>query len=109
VLFAWGGAVARVPEASTPLAHRATTWVTHPFGVWEDPADDEACVEWVRSFRRAIADHATGGVYLNFIGAEGEDRVRSAFGEATYARLQEVKGQYDPDNVFRGNQNIRPA
>jgi FAD/FMN-containing dehydrogenase len=48
-------------------------------------------------------------VYLNFIGDEGEHRVRSAFGEEKYQRLAAIKAQYDPDNVFRGNQNIKPA
>ena len=55
----------------------------------------------------SFAPWATGGVYLNFIGDEGEERVRAAFGEP-YDRLAAVKAQYDPENVFRGNQNIRP-
>jgi len=108
LLLPWGGAVARVGEDATPMTKRSTTWITHPFAVWEDAADDAENIEWAKAFRRDIAQHATGGVYLNFIGDEGEDRVRAAYGEAKYTRLAGIKGEWDPTNVFRGNQNIRP-
>ena len=93
---------------STPLASRNARWITHPFALWDDPADTSANVDWARSFRRDIAAFATDGVYLNFIGNEGQDRIRAAFGPANYARLAAVKAEYDPANVFRGNQNIAP-
>jgi FAD/FMN-containing dehydrogenase len=109
ILFPWGGAVARVPEGSTPMTKRDSTWLTHPFAVWEDPKDDAANIAWARSFRDEIAGYTNGGIYLNFIGAEGDDRVRAAYGDANYARLAQVKAEYDPGNLFRGNQNIRPA
>lgn len=109
ILFGWGGAAGRVPEDETPLTNREAAWVTHPFAVWQAPLDDHVNIEWVRQFRRAIAPWATGGVYLNFIGHEGEGRIRKAYGDAKYRRLAEVKSEYDPDNVFRGNQNIAPA
>jgi FAD/FMN-containing dehydrogenase len=109
ILFPWGGAIARIGEDETPIAHRATPWVTHPFAIWLDPEDTPAAIAWARKFRRDIAQHTNGGVYLNYIGNEGEERVRAAFGEAKYARLAEIKARYDPENVFRGNQNIRPA
>lgn len=109
ILFPWGGAIAHVPEDATPIAHRGTAWVTHPFAIWDDPEDDGAAIAWARKFRRDIAAHTSGGVWLNYIGNEGEDRVRAAFGEVKYARLAAVKAEYDPQNVFRGNQNIRPA
>ena len=108
ILLPWGGQVARVPASRSPLAQRSARWVTHPFAVWEDPADDEANIAWVRRFRQDVAPYTTGGVYLNFIGAEGQDRVRDAFGPENHARLVEVKTAWDPDNVFRGNQNITP-
>jgi FAD/FMN-containing dehydrogenase len=109
ILFAWGGAAGRVAEEATPLTNRSAPWVTHPFAVWQDPREDEANIDWVRRFRRDIAPFANGGVYLNFIGAEGTDRIRQAYGEAKYDRLRQVKQEYDPQNVFRGNQNIAPA
>jgi FAD/FMN-containing dehydrogenase len=109
IFFRWGGAVSRVEEESTPLTHRHSAWVSHPFAVWQDPLADHANIEWVRQFRREIAPYANGGVYLNFIGNEGEGRIRKAFGEAKYRRLAAIKAEYDPENVFRGNQNIAPA
>jgi FAD/FMN-containing dehydrogenase len=109
LLIPWGGAVARVDEDATPMAGRSVSWITHPFAVWEDPSDSGKNIEWARSFRRDIASYANGGTYLNFIGDEGEDRVRAAYGDAKYARLAGIKGEWDPKNVFRGNQNIKPA
>ena len=74
-----------------------------------DPADTDANIAWARNFRRDIAKYTNGGVYLNFIGNEGQDRVRAAYGDDNYRRLAQVKAEWDPKNVFRGNQNIEPA
>ena len=63
----------------------------------------------MKQFRQDIAPHTTGGVWLNFIGDEGQDRIMAAYGEQNYRRLSKVKAQFDPDNTFRGNQNILPA
>lgn len=109
ILLPWGGAVARVEEGATPMTKRDSTWLTHPFAVWEEAKDDDVNIAWARGFRDDIAAYTNGGIYLNFIGIEGEDRVRAAYGEANYARLAQVKAEYDPGNLFRGNQNIRPA
>jgi FAD/FMN-containing dehydrogenase len=109
LLVPWGGAVAGVPDGATPLTHRNVRWITHPFAMWEDPADTEANIEWARGFRRDIARYTNGGVYLNFIGNEGQDRIRDAFGAGNYDRLAGIKAEWDPENVFRGNQNIQPA
>ena len=81
----------------------------HPFATWESAADDAINIVWARDSNAAMRPYATGGVYLNFIGDEGQDRIRAAYGEENYRRLAEIKAQYDPDNVFRGNQNIMPA
>ena len=108
IFLPWGGAVARVPEDATPLANRNAAWVSHPFAVWDDPGRDEENIAWVRDYRRDVAAHTNGGVYLNFIGAEGAERIRDAFGEERLARLVDVKTEYDPGNVFRSNQNIAP-
>jgi FAD/FMN-containing dehydrogenase len=109
LMVRWGGAIARVPDDATPLSHRSARWVTHPFATWEDPADTAANIEWVRAFREDIDRYTNGGTYLNFIGTEGQARIRAAYGEANYARLSGIKRRFDPDNTFRGNQNIEPA
>jgi hypothetical protein len=109
LLLPWGGAVAQIPEFATPLAHRSARWIAHPFAIWPGPAGTERSIGWVQALRRDIAGYANGGAYLNFIGDEGPDRVRAAYGEANYGRLAAVKAEWDPGNVFRGNQNIIPA
>jgi FAD/FMN-containing dehydrogenase len=105
LLIPWGGAVAR--QADTPMAKRDAAFVVHPFAVWDDPARDVEHIAWGRHGREAFAPWATGGTYLNFIGDEGDARVKAAFGPA-YERLVDVKTAYDPENVFAGNQNIKP-
>ena len=109
LLLPWGGALARVDADATPMSQRSARWVTHPFATWEDPADDAANIAWVRDYREANAPFTTGGVYLNFIGNEGDERIEAAFGAEKLKRLTQIKSEYDPGNVFSGNQNIRPA
>jgi FAD/FMN-containing dehydrogenase len=109
ILLPWGGAIARVDEDATPMTNRQVRWITHPFAMWEAHEDATANIEWAQGFRRDIAHHTNGGIYLNFIGQEGEARIRAAYGDEKYARLQRIKAEWDPGNVFQGNQNIRPA
>ncbi|MFF0277161.1 FAD-binding oxidoreductase [Streptomyces sp. NPDC094447] len=108
VLFMQGGAVAAGAD-SYPQPWRLAPWAVHPFATWEDPAMDEAEIQWVRDVRADARPWAIDSVYLNFVGAEGEHRVVSSFGEENYRRLAAVKAVYDPENVFRFNQNIVPA
>ncbi|MEU0949582.1 FAD-binding oxidoreductase [Streptomyces canus] len=108
ILFPLGGAIADGPR-DFPVPYRDAQWVAHPFGIWEDPADDERCVQWVRGVRTEVQPWSTGAVYLNFIGDEGADRVVAGVGTENTRRLSEVKRRYDPDNVFRFNHNITPA
>ena len=93
---------------STAYAHRDAQFVMNVHGRWEDPADDERCIGWARDFFNASAPFASGGVYVNFLTADEGDRVRSAYGP-NYDRLAQVKRKYDPNNLFRMNQNIKPA
>jgi FAD/FMN-containing dehydrogenase len=75
---------------------------------WEQAADDDRCIAWARQLFDAMAPHAMGSVYVNFMSADEADRVPAAFG-ANYARLAAIKAKYDPANLFRMNQNIQPA
>lgn len=103
-----GGAVARVPPEATAFAHRRSRFAVNIVTMWTDPADNDRNIAWARAFSDALQPHANGGVYVNFLGDEGEARVQAAYGEETYARLQRIKARYDPRNVFHLNQNIRP-
>lgn len=107
VMFPQGGAVARGPS-EYPVPWRRAPWAVHPFGLWEDPADDERAMRWGKGMRADLRPWSIGAVYLNFIGAEGEDRVIAGLGLENYQRLARVKARYDPDNVFHLNQNIKP-
>jgi hypothetical protein len=105
-LIPWGGAVARPTD--TPMANRDAAWVFHPFGVWESEDDDERNIGWARQATVRMRPISTGVTYLNFIGDEGPDRIRAAFGDA-YQRLSAIKAEYDPSNLFCRNQNIKPS
>lgn len=106
--IALGGATTRPTPESTAYAHRDAQFVMNVHGRWEDPTDDKRCIAWTRDFFNASAPFASGGVYVNFLTADEGDRVRTAYGP-NYDRLAQVKRKYDPDNLFRMNQNIKPA
>ena len=108
-MFPAGGAVQDVADDATPLTSRHANWHLHPFCVWQGEAHDANCIGWARGIRTAFQPFSTGGVYLNFIGNEGQDRVVAAYGRQKYDRLAQIKAIWDPDNVFHGNQNIKPA
>lgn len=105
-----GGAVARVPPEATAFGDRSMRWMLSLDAIWSSPSDDAANIGWVRGLWQDMQRHSTGRLYLNFPGlGEGDSLVRDAFGPNTYARLQQVKRRYDPENIFHLNQNIRPA
>ncbi len=106
IMFHVAGAVTRVPEEATAFTGRAQGHEVNVNAVMGPGDPDDR--EWCRNFFQALQRHGTGGVYVNFLMAEGEDRVRSAYGPAKYARLSALKSRWDPDNVFRMNQNIAP-
>jgi FAD/FMN-containing dehydrogenase len=103
-----GEAVSRVPAAATAYTHRDAQFVLNVHGRWGDPARDAACINWARELFRAAGPFATGGVYVNFLTQEEGDRIPAAYG-GNYDRLVRLKSRYDPTNLFRVNQNIRPA
>jgi FAD/FMN-containing dehydrogenase len=104
-----GGAAARVPADASAFPHRTAPYVMNFMSRWTDPAQDDECLAWLRNSYASLEEHMTGGAYINFLGDEGTDRVQAAYGPGTWERLQAIKAQYDPDNVFHRNQNITPA
>jgi FAD/FMN-containing dehydrogenase len=110
IVFQLGGAVGRVPADATAFGQRHAGHDVNINAVWlADDPDPDRHVQWTREAYAALEPFSSGRTYVNFIGDEGRDRVRAAYGEEKYARLVELKRTYDPDNVFRLNQNIDPA
>ena len=109
ILMPGGGAIARVPEDATAFGQRNAPFNVHFLSMWADPADDEQNIRHTRNLSAAMKPWSTGRAYLNFIGDEGPGRVEAAYGPDRYARLQQIKRIWDPENVFRHNQNITPA
>ena len=108
IIFRHGGAVARVPDHATAFSHRADAYLAHPIAAWENPADTDRHLDWIRRCSAALRPATTGGVYLNFEPDEGVGKVRAGYGEEKYARLAALKARWDPENLFRFNQNIEP-
>jgi FAD/FMN-containing dehydrogenase len=107
IIFRIGQGVTAVPEDATAFSHRDANYLFHPISVWTDAADDARLIAANRAFADAMRPYSTGGAYLNF--TPEADRVRDAYGERKYERLVALKDKYDPDNLFRLNQNIEPS
>ena len=108
VLEHFHGAVNRVPRDATAFVERGAAYNVAIVGVWQDKGDAERCIAWARGVYDALHPWSTGSVYVNYLGVGDEpERVKEAFG-ANYDRLVGVKQKYDPDNLFRANQNISP-
>jgi FAD/FMN-containing dehydrogenase len=103
-----GGAMARVAAKDTAWPNRDAHFIMNAHTRWRDKAQDSACVAWARQLFEATAPFAAGSVYVNFMPGDETDRVEKAYGP-NYRRLAEIKRRYDPDNLFRMNQNIRPT
>lgn len=104
-----GGAMGDPAETDAAFSGR---WAEYIFKIncrWEDPADDEDNIAWTRDLFGDVSEHAPDGVYVNYLARDDEDRIRAAYGDETFERLQAVKDAYDPDNVLRVNQNIPPS
>ncbi len=106
-----GGAVSRVDGGATAFTHRDVEYSFMSLGVCAAAAEVQKCVEWARKFWDAMKPYSTGAVYVNYLGREadeGPERIKAAYGPEKYARLAALKNRYDPSNLFRLNQNIKP-
>jgi FAD/FMN-containing dehydrogenase len=101
------GAMNRVGPGETAFGHRDSSYNLLITSMWTEGRDAEQNIAWTRTLAEAVSPFATGGVYVNYLGSEGQDRVRSAYG-ANFDRLAAIKQKYDPQNLFRLNQNIEP-
>jgi FAD/FMN-containing dehydrogenase len=103
------GSQKEADPALGPVAYRQAAFNVSAMAVWADAADDERHIEWARSTAAAIGPWSLGGGYVNYMQAdEPIERVRAAFGDEAFERLQALKSRYDPENVLRRNQNIPP-
>lgn len=102
------GACHDVAPDATGFGHRDANYAIVIAGMWPDPADNEQNIQWVRDYHAAIAPHSLEGGYVNFASADDQSKAELNYG-ANFARLQAVKHRYDPDNLFRLNQNIQPV
>jgi FAD/FMN-containing dehydrogenase len=107
-LLALGGAIARVDPEATAFPFRQPRWLINIPATWRDATDDEREIAWARATYAAVRPYLSEGGYVNFMGDDEDDDTAAAYGR-TIERLQRIKAVYDPDNVFRLNQNITPA
>lgn len=104
-----GGALARVPDDETAFGGRTAGFQFMAGGIWEEAGDRGPVVDWVREFSAAMEPFATAGTYINLADTESEERLKASYGREKFAKLAALKAKYDPENVFRLNQNIKPA
>lgn len=103
-----GGAIGRVGETATAYAGRDSSYGFHIIAGWLDPDEDESVIGWASEFQRAMTEHANGGVYVNLIAEDEDNRVPYAYAH-NYERLSGLKRDWDPSNLFNSNYNIPPA
>ncbi len=101
------GAPSRIDPVSTAFPHRNTPFLLNIHTRWRDAADDDRCILWAKEFHDATRPFSQG-VYVNFLSEEGNSRVKEAYTDEVWSRLVECKRKWDPENVFRMNQNIAP-
>ena len=108
-IFQLGGAVRQYEEDAMAVSHRDAEYILAINTGWKDSADDEREVQWTRDLWTSMQPFSTGGVYVNFMSEDdGARRVKAAYGDNKYERLAQLKREYDPDNLFHMNKNIKP-
>jgi FAD/FMN-containing dehydrogenase len=110
VILPMGGAISDVEEDETAIGGRDAACGVHAISMWENPAESETHMAWAREFMQAMEPFTIPGISLNFTSDQTEDKVKASFGsENKYERLVALKNKYDPTNLFRLNQNIKPT
>jgi len=106
-LYPISGAASRVGKEDTPWAYRDAKYAGVIVGVDPDPKNTDKITKWCKEYYNALHPHSAGGAYSNFMMDEGQERVQASY-KHNYNRLASIKGKYDPNNLFRVNQNIKP-
>jgi FAD/FMN-containing dehydrogenase len=110
VILPHGGAISDVGEDETAIGGRDAAYGVHAISMWENPAESETHIDWTREFMQAMEPFTLPGISLNFTSDQTEEKVKASFGsERKYERLVTLKNKYDPTNMFRLNQNIKPT
>lgn len=107
-LYPIDGAVHLVGQNDTAFNYRSATWSMNISGIDPDPANRERITTWARDYWQALHPYSAGGGYVNFMMDEDQSRIKATYGN-NYERLAAIKQKYDPHNLFRVNQNIKPA
>lgn len=107
-LYPVDGAVHRIGKNDTAFSFREANWAGVIVGVDPDPNNKDKIKEWAREYWEALHPYSSGGAYINFIMDEGTERIKDTYRD-NYSRLVEIKNKYDPDNLFKVNQNIKPG
>ena len=107
-LYPINGAAARVKKENTAWHYRDATWAMVIAGIDAEPSGKDAVTNWAKEYWNALHPFAAGGAYINFLMDEGEENIKATYND-NYKRLSEIKAKYDPENLFRVNQNIKPA
>ena len=98
----------RVGDDATAFSHRDASFVLNIVSAWQNPAENDKHIRWTRDFFASMQKFSVGA-YVNFLGEEGDGRVKEAYGEEKYRKLVALKDKYDPTNFFHLNQNVTPS
>jgi len=109
VILPHGGAISDVGENETAIGGRDAACAVHAISMWENPAESETHIDWTRKLMQAMEPFTLPGISLNFTSDQTEEKVKASFGSEKYERLVALKNKYDPTNLFRLNQNIKPT
>jgi FAD/FMN-containing dehydrogenase len=106
-LYPINGAAQRVDQHDTAFSYRDANWAQVIVGVDPDPGNNDRIINWTKTYWEALHPYSAGGAYVNFMMDEGQERIQATYRD-NYERLVAVKNRYDPANLFRVNQNIKP-
>jgi len=106
-MYPVNGAASRVGKNDTAWNYRDANYAVVIVGIDSDPANKDSIINWARNYWNALHPFSEGGAYVNFMMDEGEDRIKATYGD-NYNKLVAIKTKYDPNNLFRVNQNIKP-